>query len=220
MSKTDPTETIARFSAVYTGAITDVMDRLGYSNQTLPADLLPLRQGMRAAGPAFTIEGRPHLGHDYDSSVRKILEMLGEVPKHHVAVYQTNDSVSAHLGELSVTSLKARGAGGAVIDGGCRDVDYIVKEDYPVFCKYTTPQDCVVRWELTATDVPVVIGGVRVEPGDFMVADEDGIVAIPQAIQDRVLEEAEAKVDTESEIRNAVREGALPLEAYERFGTF
>src|SRR5581483_8721204 len=120
------------------------------------------------------------------------------VPAGHVAVYETNDSASAHLGELSVTSLKARGCAGAVIDGGCRDVDFILREDFPVFARYTTPQDCTARWEL-------------VEHGD---------VVVPRTLVDEVLAEAEAKAQTESEIRAAVRGGLLPLEAYERFGTF
>ncbi|MBA2427593.1 MAG: RraA family protein [Actinobacteria bacterium] len=220
MGEREARETAARFSALYTGAVTDVMDRLGYRNQTLPSELMPLRFGMRLAGPAFTIEGRPHPGNDYDTSVRKILEMLGAVPEHHVAVYQTNDRISAHLGELSVTSLKARGARGAVIDGGCRDVDYILRQDYPVFCRYTTPQDCVVRWELTAVNVAVTVGGVRIEPGDYIVADHDGIVVVPDKLRDRVLEDAESKVATEGDIRAAVLGGALPLEAYDRYGTF
>jgi 4-hydroxy-4-methyl-2-oxoglutarate aldolase len=209
-----------RFQAVYTGALTDVLDRRGLLHQTLPADLAPLRPGLRLAGPAFTVEGRPHAGHEYDTSIRKILAMLGEVPGGHVAVYQTNDRESAHFGELSATSLAARGCAGVVLDGGCRDVDYILDSGFPVFCRYTTPQDCVPRWELTATNVAVTIGEVRIEPGDWIVADSDGIVSVPAGSADEVLAEAEAKVSTEGEIRVAVREGLLPLEAYRRYGTF
>jgi 4-hydroxy-4-methyl-2-oxoglutarate aldolase len=209
-----------RFQAVYTGALTDVLDRRGLLRQTLPAELSPLRPGLRLAGPAFTVEGRPHAGHEYDTSIRKILAMLGEVPGGHVAVYQTNDRESAHFGELSAASLAARGCAGVVLDGGCRDVDYILDSGFPVFCRYTTPQDCVPRWELTATDVAVTIGEVRIEPGDWIVADSDGIVSVPAGSADEVLAEAEAKVSTESEIRVAVRDGVLPLEAYRRYGTF
>jgi regulator of RNase E activity RraA len=209
-----------RFGAVYTGALTDVLDRLGRLEQTLPSDLLPLRPGMTLAGPAWPIEGRPRAGIDYDVSIRKILTMLGAVPNHHVAVYQCNDLSSAHLGELSVTSLKARGCAGAVIDGGCRDIDYILERDFPVFSRYTTPQDCVPRWELIAYETTITIGGVQIGPGDYVVADRDGIVIVPAELRDEVLAEAEALVATESEVRAAVLEGALPLEAYERFGAF
>ena len=216
------TEALARrFSALYTGAITDVLDRLGYLDQTLPPELSPLRPGMRLAGPAYPVEGYPKAGADYDASIRRTLEMLGSVPPGHVAVYQTHDRASAHLGELSVTSLKTRGCAGAVIDGGCRDVDFILREDYPVFCRYTTPQDCTLRWQLVAHgDVTITVGAVRVAPGDWVVADHDGIVVVPRDLTEQVLARAEAKAATESEIRDAVRAGTLPLDAYEQFGTF
>jgi 4-hydroxy-4-methyl-2-oxoglutarate aldolase len=68
--------------------------------------------------------------------------------------------------------------------------------------------------------VTVTIGAVQIAPGDYVVADADGIVVVPQGALLEVLEQAEAKVATESEIREAVRGGTLPLEAYERFGTF
>jgi regulator of RNase E activity RraA len=217
----DPHELQRRFTALYTGAITDVLDRMGFLRQTLPPDLIPLRPGMRLAGPAYPIEGRPDPAPDYDTAIRKVLEMLGQVPAGHVAVYQTNDRSSAHLGELSVTSLKARSCAGAIIDGGCRDIDFILREDYPVFTRYTTPQDCSYRWQLVAHgDVTVRIGDVSVAPSDYIVADADGIVVVPSDVVIEVLEQAEAKVATESEIRDAVRAGALPLAAYERFGTF
>jgi 4-hydroxy-4-methyl-2-oxoglutarate aldolase len=210
-----------RFSALYTGALTDVLDRRGHLHQTLPAELAPLQPGTRLAGPVYPVLGRPHPGHDYDTSIRAVLEMLGSVRPGHVAVYETNDRVSAHFGELSATSLASRGCAGAVIDGGTRDAEYIAREGFPVFSRYVTPQDCVPRWELLAHgDVTIVVGGVRVAPGDWIVGDRDGLVVVPGGELDAVLSEAEAKVSTENEIRDAVRGGTLPLEAYERYGTF
>jgi regulator of RNase E activity RraA len=106
-------------------------------------------------------------------------------------------------------------------DGGVRDVDYILREEFPVCARYVTPQDCVPRWELLAHgDVTIVIGGVRVAPGDWIVGDADGIVIVPGEGVDEVLTEAEAKVSTENDVRDSVREGMRPLEAYERYGTF
>jgi regulator of RNase E activity RraA len=210
-----------RFHLLYTGALTDVLDRHGLLQQTLPHELVPLRPGMRLAGPAHPVLGSPHPGHDYDTSIRRILEMLGSVAPGQVAVYQTNDRTAAHFGELSATSLLSRGCAGVVIDGGTRDVELILREDFPVFARYVTPQDCVPRWEVLAHgDVTVVIGGVRVAPGDWIVGDRDGLVVVPGAEVEAVLAEAEQKVATESEIRDSVRQGMLPLEAYERYGTF
>ena len=68
--------------------------------------------------------------------------------------------------------------------------------------------------------MPVSVGQVRIEPGDWVVGDDDGVVVVPNAIAESVLAEAEEKAATESKIRDAVRDGMPPLEAYERFGTF
>src|SRR5947209_18823658 len=102
-----------RCNALYTAAIADILDRRGLTAQTLPPELAPLRHGMRLAGPAYPIKGRPAPGSDYDASLRKVLEMLGSVPAGHVSVYETGgDSEPARLGALSVTSPQARGRAG------------------------------------------------------------------------------------------------------------
>jgi 4-hydroxy-4-methyl-2-oxoglutarate aldolase len=210
-----------RFSIVYTGVLTDVLDRHGLMQQTLSSDIVALRPGMRLAGPVYPVLGRPRPGHDYDRSIRRILEMLGSVPSGSVAVYETNEHTAAHFGELSATSLASRGVAGAVLDGGARDAEYILREDFPVFSRYVTPQDCVPRWEVMAHgDVTIVVGGVQVSPSDWIVGDRDGLVIVPGDRVEEILGEAEQKVATENEIRDAVREGTLPIAAYERYGTF
>ena len=209
-----------RFAAVPSAALVDVLDERGLREQTLPPSIRPLARGMRLAGQAFTVEGAASAHDDWDAAIRKTLAMLGEVPTGQVAVYQCNQERAAHFGELSATSLAARGVVGCVIDGGCRDVRLIEEAGFPVFARFVTPEDSTWRWEVTATGVPVTIGTVRIEPGDWVVADEDGVVAVPAAVAGDVLATAETKVGTESEIRKAVRDGMLPLEAYERYGTF
>ena len=212
-----------RFAAIYTAALADILDTRGHHDQTLPPTIRPLERGTRLAGPAYTVKGGPATSLDstsYDTAIRKVLAMLGDVPAGSVAVYACDHDVSAHLGELSVTSLKARGVAGCVLDGGCRDVAFVRDEGFPVFTRFVTPEDSTWRWELESTQVPVTIGHVTIEPDDWIVGDDDGVVVVPHAIAEEVLIEAEQKAATESAIRFAVREGMPPLEAYERFGTF
>ncbi|MCS7192921.1 MAG: RraA family protein [Armatimonadetes bacterium] len=213
-------EMCERFLKVYTGAITDVLDEMGYHHQTLPHYLQPLAKGSKLAGLAFPVFGRPNRRIDYETSIRRILTMLGDVPINSVVIYQTNDLESAHLGELSVTWLKQVGCRGAVIDGGCRDIEYILREEFPVFCRFTTPEDCCWRWELMDYNCPIIIGDVTIRPGDFIVADFDGIVCIPKDISFEVLLKSEEIVNTENLVRKAIREGMKPLDAYEKFGRF
>lgn len=209
-----------RFASIYTAALVDVLDERGLRDRTLPPELRPLAPGMRVAGPAFTVEGAPGDQADWDTAIRATLGMLGRVPAGHVAVYACHHRRSAHFGELSAVSLGSRGVAGCVIDGGCRDTRLIAEEGFPVFARFVTPEDSTWRWRVTATQVPITIGSVRVEPGDWVVGDEDGVVVVPAAVTEEVLAAAEAKAGTENQIRDAVRAGMPPLEAYERFGTF
>lgn len=209
-----------RFRRIYSAALADVLDGRGLRDQVLPPELRPLAPGTRLAGPAFTVEGVPAPQEDWDASIRRTLAMLGSVPEGHVAVYQCNHPRSAHFGELSATSLLTRGVAGCVIDGGCRDTRFILDEGFPVFARHVTPEDCTWRWSVSATQVPIVIGSVTVNPGDWVVGDDDGVVVVPSAVAEDVLAEAEQKASTEDRIRASVRAGMSPLEAYERFGTF
>jgi 4-hydroxy-4-methyl-2-oxoglutarate aldolase len=209
-----------RFASIYAAALADILDARGRREQTLPPSIRPLAPGMRLAGPAFTVRGRPSSVSDYDAALRKVLGMLGEVPAGHVVVYSCAHDVSAHLGELSVTSLAARGVAGCVLDGGCRDVRFVLETGFPVFSRHVTPEDSTWRWELEATQAPITVGRVEIEPGDWVVGDDDGVVVVPRELAEDVLAEAEGKAATESEIRASVRDGMTPLEAYERYGTF
>jgi 4-hydroxy-4-methyl-2-oxoglutarate aldolase len=215
-----PNELRVRFAAVYTAAVTDVLDTLGHRHQTLPPQVVPLEPGARVLGPAFAVEGRTNHSIDAEASIRRILEMLGSVPAGHVAVYEPGDATCAHFGELSATSLQVHGVAGVVINGGCRDVDLIRECGLPVFARYRTPQDAVSRWEVLEWGHEIEIDGVTVATGDYVVGDADGVAVIPRNLIETVLREAEALVGTENLIRDAVRNGMKPLAAYDQFGKF
>jgi len=217
VSQISEAELCDRYGDLYLGAVTDVLDRHGYTDQTLDNRIAPLTTEMTIAGIAYPGVGRPNCNLEYDENIREILRMLGDVPEHSVIAYDTNDTQAAHIGELSVTSLVEAGCRGAVIDGGARDVSYILDHDFPVFSRYNTPADAVPRWKILEWGVSTVVGGVEVAPDDVLVGDIDGVVAVPEDIAVDVLEEAEEIVSTENEVREAVREGSDPLEAYETY---
>jgi regulator of RNase E activity RraA len=116
--------------------------------------------------------------------------------------------------------MKARGVRGAVIDGATRDAAYVVRERFPVFCRYRTPLDSLPRWRVQDWGRPVTLGDVLVSPGDVVVGDLDGVVAVPRALAVPVLLECEALLDSENQVRDAVRKGMTPLRAYEKFKVF
>ncbi len=209
-----------RFADLYTGAIADVLDARGYRNRTLRNAVEPLARDMQMAGIAHTALGRRNVDVDPEAQIRAHLEMVCEAPEHGVLVVEANDTVSAQIGELMTTSLAAQNCRGCVCDGGTRDTAFIRDQGFPVFTGYCTPEDSVPRWELLDWDVEVIVGGVDISPGDVIVGDVDGVVVVPRAIAPEVLQAAEAKVGDEDRVRAAIREGATPLEAYDRYGVF
>jgi len=209
-----------RFSVIYTGAISDVLDELGYRHQLLPHEIQALTTGQRVAGIAMPVEGAPTDSADPEEVFVPMLKMLGDLEPGDVIVSQPNDQSSAHLGELSAESAKFRGARGAVIDGGTRDVDYILKLGFPVFCRYRTPRDILGRWKLVSHGQPIRIGQVAVERGDFIVGDMDGVLVIPRAVTLEVLKRAEGALGTENLVRKAILNGVHPLDAYRALGRF
>jgi 4-hydroxy-4-methyl-2-oxoglutarate aldolase len=213
-------ELCRRFSVIYTGAISDVLDEMGYRDQALPSEIRGLTIDQRVAGAAMPVEGQTTGSHDPEEIFIPVLRMLGDLRPGDVIVSQPNDHISAHIGELSAESAKFRGARGAVIDGGARDIDYILRLGFPVFCRYRTPRDIVGRWKLVSYGNAITIGGVRVQRGDFVVGDKDGVLVIPQEITLEVLERSEEVVGTENHVRKAILEGTHPVDAYRRFGRF
>lgn len=209
-----------RYSRIYTAAITDVLDQLGFYDQTLPHDIVPLTPETRLAGMAFPVSGKSSRNTETDAAIRAFLTMLGAVPSDAVLVIQANDDVAAHFGELSAVAMKARGARGVVLDGATRDAAYILREEFPLFCRYRTPLDSLPRWLAVEWGRPITIGEVRVEPGDVVVGDLDGVAVVPKRLAVDVLLQCEALLDTENQVREAVRKGMAPLRAYEKFGVF
>ena len=212
---------IDRLAAIpYTGAISDILDELGRTSQVLPAGIQSIQPGQTLAGRALTVTGEHASGLARDDYFLPFLTMLGSIGSGDVVVSQPNDLTIAHFGELSAETAKSRGGRGAVIDGGIRDVDYILKLGFPVFARYQTPQDIVNRWVVKDTNAPITIGEVRIQAGDFVVGDRDGVVIIPQSVAGELVTKAEAVVHTENAVRKAILDGVHPLEAYEKFGRF
>lgn len=215
-----PADLCDRYARLYTAAITDVLDHHGHYHQTLPHDIVGLTPATRVAGLAFPASGRPSRNADTDRATRAFLTLLGAVPRDAVLVIRSNDDVAAHFGELSAVAMKARGVRGVVVDGATRDAAYILRERFPVFCRYRTPLDSLPRWLAVEWGGPVTIGEVRIEPGDVVVGDLDGVAVVPKALAAPVLLECERLLHTENRVRDAVRKGMAPLAAYEKFGVF
>jgi regulator of RNase E activity RraA len=221
MSATIPSrELCKRYERLYTGLITDVLDDFGYKSQTMSSALEPLDRKQTFAGLAFTAIGRENHSVDYDEQIHRFLEMVGTVPENAVLVLEANATESAQVGELTTTALEEQGCRGVVTDGGLRDSEFVLEQGFPVYCRHRTPADSLYRWELLDWDTTAVVGGVEVTPGDVVVGDIDGVVVVPEDIAEAVLHEAEAMRADEDAVRDGIKNGMTPLEAYEEFGAF
>lgn len=209
-----------RLERCYTGVVHDVMRKMGLRDFTLPPRLRPIMPERVLAGPAFTLLGKVDPTADPHETLLAWTGLLSRCPAGRVWVSQPNDATVAHMGELSAETLQDKGVRGAVVDGMIRDVNFLLRIGFQTWCSGYTPRDVVGWWLPAAVDVPIRIGDVNVEPGDYMIGDRDGLIRVPGALAEEVVEKAEADVNTESEIRKAIKAGADPQQAYLRYGKF
>ena len=209
-----------RLEKCYTGVVHDVMRKMGLTDFTLPPRLRPIMPERAMAGPAFTILGKVDPTADAHETLLAWTGLLSECPPGHIWVNQPNDSTVAHMGELSAETLRDKGVRGAVADGMIRDVDFLLGLEFQTWCWGYTPRDIVGWWLPAAYNVPIRIGEVDIEPGDYMVGDRDGLIRVPKGIVEDVIEKCETDINTESAIRRAIKSGMDPQEAYLQFGKF
>jgi regulator of RNase E activity RraA len=109
---------------------------------------------------------------------------------------------------------------GYIVDGGCRDNAFIRRLDFPVFARFQTPRDIAGAWTLESFEQPIEMEGVQIRTGDFVLADIDGIVVVPEQQAEAVIAQVEKVMNTENFVRNAILGGVSPKEAYLRYGKF
>jgi regulator of RNase E activity RraA len=119
--------------------------------------------------------------------------------------------------------MRERGCVGSLVDGGVRDVRWLRQHNFPVFARYRTPVQSIGRWKVTGWQTPVKLRGattkyVSISPGDFILGDEDGVIAIPAAVLDQVLTRSEELTRKEVAIRKEIAKGLSLADALKTFG--
>jgi 4-hydroxy-4-methyl-2-oxoglutarate aldolase len=205
---------------LYVAVISDVLDEVGYTEQAMRSNIRPLDDSLVVLGYA-----RTGLYQDIyrvipnENPYELEIALIDDLRADEVAVLACGASGRiAPWGELLSTAARARGAAGCVTDGLTRDIRAIRNMNFPVFHGGIGPLDSKGRGRMSHIDIPVVCGGVRVEAGDLVFGDADGVVVIPQSVEAQVLTQAFKKVAGEDKTRQDLANGAKLKDVFERYG--
>ena len=207
---------------LYTAVVCDVLDSLGYRSQAMHHRLRPILPDMRTCGFAGRARTARWMETDYiveENPYGLELDLIDSLKPGDVVVHSTDHSgTNAPWGELMSTIAKRNGAAGCVCDSQIRDCVRIVEMGFPVYYTGIRPLDSKGRARVMDYDVPVMCGDVLVHPGELVFADFDGIVVIPQNLEQEVLRLAQEKAHKENASRQALLDGQSLNKVYATYG--
>lgn len=202
---------------LYTAVIGDILDGIGRTHQFLPPEVRPLRPEMRLAGRAM-----PAVVSEVHGPQKKpfgyLTEALDQLEPSEVYLCPRIVGPVALWGEILTATAQQRGALGAVVDGYYRDTSQVLRRDFPLFGWGSYSQDSSIRTIVADYRVPVEIGGVRINPGDLIVGDIDGVLVIPREVEAEVIEAALTKASTENVVCKAIDAGLSATDAFAKYG--
>ena len=211
-----------RYLNIDASTVADVLDTLGYQHQGIAPQFAPYPvDAGKLAGWAYTVCGemRPYAGSGDPDKMKAV----DGIKPGCVSVWSGSGAGICFFGELIALGMKHRGCTGALVDGGIRDIEWIAKQKFPVYARYRTPVQSIGRWKVTAWQVPAYLPGatkqhVIINPGDFVLGDVDGVIAIPYDVVEKVLNEAERLTATEVRIRAELDAGATLEQVLSKYG--
>jgi 4-hydroxy-4-methyl-2-oxoglutarate aldolase len=211
MTTMETDRNVERAARLDTATLSDALDKLGIAGQCYR--IKPRSGAFRMAGRAYTLLYGPAA-----NPPGTVGDYIDDVPPGSVIVLDNGGRENATVwGDILTEIAHRRGIAGTVIDGVCRDVALCTQIGYPVFSKDHWMRTGKDRVQVEATNVTVNIGDARVQPGDIVRGDADGVVVLPKEHEGKVLDTAEEIEHAENAIREAVRSGMRLDEARRQF---
>lgn len=202
-----------------TAILSDSCDESGLRHQVFAQRYAPLSPGTRAIGRARTVRYAPALESVVANPYHESIDFIDSVGEGEMIIISTADSNdSGFWGELFSAAAMGAKVSGVITDGNLRDTDKIVDLGFPAFSRSRRPIDFRARMRVIASDVAVVVSGVRIAPGDLVMADDDGVVVVPQEHEEEVLTRARARAAAESTVLAELLAGASMRSVWEKHG--
>lgn len=208
---------------LFTAVVGDVLDVMGLQKQFLPPGIVPLKDEMKIAGRAMPVLEADYFGGGgqgplTDKAFGLVFEALDSLTEGDVYIASGASFQYALWGGLMATRATHLKAAGAVLDGYVRDGHEIERLGFPTFSRGRYAQDQGVRGKVVDYNVPLQIDGVRIEPGDLIFGDLEGVLVIPRRAEKEAIERALEKSRTENQVAEAIKAGMSTVEAYATFG--
>jgi len=204
--------------SLYSAIVCDALDSIGLTNQSPRKELLPMTGDAVVVGRCKTSLWAD-MFHVDPSPYELELQAVDSIERDEIFIGAAAGSMRSGIwGELLSTAVKHRGCTGAIIDGAVRDVRQMREMEFPVWAVGTSPYDSKDRQRIIDLDIPVEIGGVVFSPGDLVIADVDGIVVVPQAVEYQAIQLAWKKVHEENTFRDSIKAGMSASEAFAEYG--
>jgi 4-hydroxy-4-methyl-2-oxoglutarate aldolase len=206
------------FRTVEVASVSDAMEQLYGQRGYMSHDMRPL-SATKLAGPAVTVQLKKEEHKEGSAASQGMLDAIDNSPAGSVYVMVLEDGLDyAGIGGRMATAMKYRGFAGAVIDASVRDTPQIRKLQFPVFSRGVAPSTTINHYRVTGVNVPVTCAGVRVNPGDIITADEDGVAVVPSARAADVLKKSQELDDTEHRMIPFIEKFRSIREAVKQFG--
>ncbi len=202
---------------LYTPVVGDILDVMGEWHRFLPQTIQPITPEMKVAGRAMPVQIADVWGPQ-PTPFGRLTDALDQILPGEVYLATGGTLRCAAWGEILTATARVRGGAGAVVDGFHRDTPKVLEQGWPVFSRGRYAQDAAVRSSVVDFRCTIEIGEVRIDAGDLVFGDLDGVVIVPKRLETEVIERALEKARGEKLVRAEIEAGASSTEAFGKYG--